>query len=333
MTYNFITLTTKPTAQLSYSYHPPIPSPSSPTTLTNSLLIFINGLGLPQTSWSPLITTLTTHPPTTGLPALLTYDRYAQGLSTDKDPADASAPNPAHAHDCLSVVHDLHQLLVQITTTHHHHHHPTPLQDMHLILVSNSIGGAISRLYAQTYPGTVAGLVFLDSVLANSDFVNIYPNPEDPGFNEGELPGDVTVDALRKTREFMTRVFHPETGMMGAAEGLSRRNLPALLPYSDGPMLLGPGGKGPWVTVVGHEFERFEEEFEAMSGGGRTLTREYLNPYWERYNQGLVRITEDGRGKGPLRAPGTGHFVQRDNPEWVAGEVRGLVERVLGEMM
>ncbi|PWY88084.1 hypothetical protein BO94DRAFT_535092, partial [Aspergillus sclerotioniger CBS 115572] len=262
-----------------------------------------------------------------GLPALLTYDRYGQGLTTDRDPADTSSPDPAHGHDCLSIIHDLHQLLKQITSIHLH----KPLHEIQLILISNSIGGALSRLYAQTYPGSVAGLMFLDSVLANSDFVNIYPNPDDPSFNSTSLPEGVTVDALHKTRAFMAKVFHPETGVMGAAEGLSRKNLPTLLPSSNAPKLLGPGGKGPWVTVVGHEFEKFEEEFETMSGGERVLTREYLNPYWERYNHGLVGITEEGRGRGPLRAPGTGHFVQRDNPLWVAGEIRGLVVRVLGD--
>ncbi|PYI07764.1 hypothetical protein BO78DRAFT_366023 [Aspergillus sclerotiicarbonarius CBS 121057] len=327
-TYSQITLTTKPTAQLTYSFHPATPptSPSPSSTLPQTLLIFINGLGLPQTSWTPLITNLLTTPPPTGLPALLTYDRYKQGQSPDPDPADLSAPDPAHGHDCLSVVHDLHQLLTQIVSEKLN----AEVDEVQLILVSNSIGGAISRLYAQTYPGSVAGLMFLDSVLANSDFVSVYPDPDSPGFNAEDLPEGVSEGAIRDAREFMRRVFHPASGIMGTFEGLSRKNLPILLPESDGPALMGPGGRGPWVTVVGHEFERFEEEFEGMGGAPRILTRRYLNPYWERYNRGLVRITENGRGRGPIRAPGTGHFVQRDNPGWVAGEVRGLVERVLG---
>ncbi|RAK95435.1 alpha/beta fold hydrolase [Aspergillus ibericus CBS 121593] len=320
--YTPITLTTKPTAQLIYSYHPPSP-PTATSTSTPTLITFINGLGLPQNSWTPLITELQSHPPATGLPALLTYDRYAQGLSTDRDPTDLTTES--HSHDCLSVVHDLYQLLTQIVSQHLH----TSLSEVQLILVSNSIGGAISRLFAQHYPGLVAGMMFLDSVLAGSDFVGIYPDPDLPGFRAEDLPGGVTVTALRHTRAFMRKVFHPETGIMGQAEGFSRRNLPTLLPHRDSPKVVGPRGKGPWVTVIGHDFEKFEEEFEGMGGGERVLTREYLNPYWEGYNRGLVRITEVGRGRGPIRAPGAGHFVQRDNPDFVAGEVRGLVERVV----
>ncbi|KAL4736639.1 hypothetical protein BDV11DRAFT_10188 [Aspergillus similis] len=51
-----ITLATKPTAQISYTFHPPPPS-SSPIKNNNkdTLLVFLNGLGLPQTSWFAVI--------------------------------------------------------------------------------------------------------------------------------------------------------------------------------------------------------------------------------------------------------------------------------------
>ncbi|RAL08220.1 uncharacterized protein BO97DRAFT_461692 [Aspergillus homomorphus CBS 101889] len=222
-------------------------------------------------------------------------------------PAKLQLPS---GHNTLSAVRDLHQLLTQIAAS---DLHISDLDHLPLILVSNSIGDALARLYAQEYPGTVAGLLFLDSVLANSDFVSIYPNPDAAGFDTTDLADGVTVDGLRAPRAFMQRVFHPSNG---SREGLSRRNLAQLLPESDKPKLRGPGAaRGPWVTVVGHEFEAFEAEFARMSGvASPRLTEVYLNPYWHRFNHGLATLTEPARSRGPLQAPGAGHFIQRDNP-------------------
>ncbi|PYH93362.1 hypothetical protein BO71DRAFT_478439 [Aspergillus ellipticus CBS 707.79] len=293
-TYQFLSLATKPCAQLGYSFHPAVGS------VKPALVVFVNGLGLPQTSLQAL-------PPAAGLPAMLTYDRYGQGQTTDRDPGDISAEDPMHGHDTLTLgVSDLSRLP--------------------LILVSNSIGGALVRLYAQEYPGTVAGLLFLDSVLANSDFVSIYPDPEAAGFDPTSLPEGVTVDAIHAARAFMQRVFHPSNG---SREGLGRKNLMQLLPHSDGPKLQGPDGRGPWVTVVGHELEAFKVEFEQMGGASPSLIEVYMNPYWHRFNEGLAKLTEQDRSKGPLQAPGAGHFVHRDNPELVFNELHEVLDKVL----
>ncbi|KAE8318555.1 hypothetical protein BDV41DRAFT_572014 [Aspergillus transmontanensis] len=254
---------------------------------------------------------------------MLTYDRYGQGQTTDRDPGDITAEDPMHGHDTLTVVWDLHQLLTQIASE---KMGISDLSLLPLVLVSNSIGGALARLYAQEYPGTVAGLLFLDSVLANSDFVSIYPDPDESGFDPTSLPEGVTVDSIHAARAYMQQVFHPSNG---SREGLSRRNLAQLLPDSDGPKLQGPDGRGPWVTVVGHEFEAFKVEFEQMGGAPPRLTEVYMNPYWHRFNQGLAKLTEPDRSKGPLQAPGAGHFVQRDNPEFVFNEFRDILDRVL----
>ncbi|KAE8143151.1 Alpha/Beta hydrolase protein [Aspergillus pseudotamarii] len=315
--YQFLSLATKPSAQLCYCFHPAV------STAKPALVVFVNGLGLPQTSWEGVIARLQAQPPSPGLPAMLTYDRYGQGQTTDRDPGDITAEDPMHGHDTLTVVRDLHQLLTHVASDRMDISDPSRLP---LVLVSNSIGGAIVRLYAQEYPGTVAGLLFLDSVLANSDFVSIYPDPDAPGFNPTSLLEGVTVDAIRDARAYMQRVFHPSNG---SREGLSRRNLAQLLPESDGPKLQGPDGCGPWVTVVGHEFEAFKFEFEQMGGAPPRLTEVYMNPYWHRFNQGLAKLTEPDRSKGPLLAPGAGHFVHRDNPELVSNELRDILDKIL----
>ncbi|KAL4940215.1 hypothetical protein BDV06DRAFT_230511 [Aspergillus oleicola] len=313
----YISLSTKPSAKLSYTFHPP----TTQTKPRNTLIVFLNGLGLPQAFWFPVITKLKEQH--SELPAILTYDRYGQGQTTARDPADADAVDPTHGHDCLAVVKDLRQLITQVSSE-QLGVSASDTDTVSIVFVANSIGCALARLYAQAYPGTVAGLLLLDSVLANSDFVSVYPDPDADDFDASSLPAGFNADDIRTERDGVRRIFHPS---VGSKEGLSRRNLPGLLSLPDGPALLGPNGKGPLVTVVGHDYEAFVEE-SAKMGRKKELTRAYVNPYWARYNEGLVGITEGGRGKGPLLAPGAGHFVQKDNPDFVVGELREILGRL-----
>lgn len=328
--FQLISLATKPTAQIAYTFQPSV----SVSTAKPALLVFLNGLGLPQVSWFPTITQLKELRREKNIPAILTYDRFGQGQTTDRDPSDEGAADPMHGHDCLSVVHDLHQLITQIiaeknllgVSNNTETSNSMPL----LVLVANSIGCALARLYAQEYPGTVAGLLLLDSVLANSDFVSVFPDPDADDFDPATLPPGLPSQALRATREGARRIFHPD---VGSKEGLSRKNLRTLLPASDAPVLQGPpggsgSGGGPFVTVVGHDFEAFAEE-SAKMGPPKLITMTYTNPYWHRYNEGLAKITEPEKSKGPLQAPNSGHFVQKDNPAFVAQELDELLSKIL----
>ncbi|PWY86687.1 alpha/beta-hydrolase [Aspergillus heteromorphus CBS 117.55] len=311
----FLALTTKPSAQLSYSFQAP-EAASKPT-----LVVFLNGLGLPQTFWLPVIAQLKALRQGQSTPAFLTYDRFGQGQSTDRDPQDAGAEDPMHGHDCLASVHDARQLITQMSQD---KLGVSDVDSVSLILVGNSIGCALARLYAQEYPGTVAALLLLDSVLANSDFVSVFPDPDAADFDPAALHG-LPVEAIRAVRAGARRVFHPD---VGSKEGLSRRSLRELLPASDGPLLKGPAGHGPYVTVVGHDFDAFAEE-SAKMGPPKPVTNLFVNPYWQRYNEGLVKITETEYSKGPILAPNAGHFVQKDNPEFVVQELNELLEKVL----
>lgn len=311
----YITLTTKPSAKISYAFH------GATGTSSPALIVFLNGLGLPQAAWGPTIKSLQENHQGTGLPAILTYDRFGQGQTTDLDPADEGAADPTHGHDCLEAVRDVHQLLSQIAKD---KLDVSDLNRLPLVLVANSIGCALARLYAQEYPGTVTGLLLLDSVLANSDFVSIFPDPDAEGFDAESLPSEITPEALRAARERTRRIFHPD---VGNKEGLSRKNLGTLLPASDGPVLQGPRGH-PFVTVVGHDFKTFAEH-SARMGLPQALSLTYSNPYWHKYNEGLVKITEPEKSKGPLLAPGAGHFIQQDSPSFVAQELTELLSKAL----
>lgn len=49
---------------------------------------------------------------------------------------------------------------------------------------------------------------------------------------------------------------------------------------------------------------------------------------WIKYNEGLAQLTDPDRSKGPVIAPKCGHFVQKDNPAFVAEQLVDLVEKV-----
>ena len=63
-------------------------------------------------------------------------------------------------------------------------------------------------------------------------------------------------------------------------------------------------------------------------GMPRSLSTQYLNPAWHRYNEGLIKLTDPKFSKGPIQAKGCGHFIQRDDPSFVVDEVLDLVDKV-----
>ena len=243
ITHNSLTLSTKPGASIHYSF--------ARGTNDNHLVVFLNGLMSTKSTWlsvmGGIIRKRAVFP---GFPSMLAYDRYGSGLSEDPDPQDLGREK-GYGHDVADAVSDLHGIISQIAGE-----HMAAIQSQfQTVLVGNSIGCAIARLYAQTYPGVVAGLLLLDSIMANSDF-EWWPNPDAKGFDASQLPDDVTIDVLKEQRARYAAIFRPD---VVNKEGLDRRNLATLLPKSDGPKLQGPH-KGLFVTIVGHDFDTFGHE-------------------------------------------------------------------------
>ena len=257
-----IALNTKPGASLHVSFLHPRPTNHNP--LSDTLVVFLNGLALPCAAWSETVDHLlnlgternNNNKPT---PALVCYDRYGQGKS-DSDPTDT--PDSPYGHDARAAVADLHQLLTQLSRDSLHR----PLEDLRLVLVCNSIGCVLARLYAAEHPGRVEAYVFLDSMMANTDFVSIFPDPDSRDFDDSQLPEGVTADDLRHARTKFRDFFHPT---VPNSEHLDRRNLRELLPHADGPALPdGPGGKSPMLVVVGHDWDEFAEQCKHVSCAG-----------------------------------------------------------------
>ncbi|KAI5927866.1 Alpha/Beta hydrolase protein [Camillea tinctor] len=326
ITFDSIRLDTKPTASLECSQ---VPS-SGTSKCANILVVFLNGLIAPQTFWLPVMSLILLRLKSTqgmtvnpSRPQMLAYDRYGQGRSTDRDPSD-EGKEPGYGHDVLDAVHDLHQLISQVSS---------PADGgvpKKILFVANSIGCAMARLYAQTYPGTVAGMLLLDSIMANSDFVSLFPDPDGADFDAGSLPAGVTPAMLRETRDKFRAVFHPS---VKNPEGLDRRSLAGLLPHADRPFLSqGYAGAPPHVTVVGHDPAHFaKESLEGSMATPLVISDNYTNPTWHLYNCGLVKTTSADRAVGPVIAANCGHFIQRDDPALVAGLACDLIQKLSAE--
>ncbi|KDO25070.1 hypothetical protein SPRG_09209 [Saprolegnia parasitica CBS 223.65] len=281
--------------------------------LSSVLVVFLNGLGLPQDSWFPVADAIPALLEQRALPVasqvlLMSYDRYGQGRSTDKDPADAAAPDPSHGHDALDVVADLNELLYVVAQLLALPGGQLPP----LVFVANSIGCAVARLYAQVYPRRVHALLLADSIIANSHYGLIIPDPD-----KESIPDEmhVTPEMLRRARAALNARFHPD---VGNAEGFSRKNLKELLPHANAPKLLATPIIGPYVTVLEHDPVVAPEIVEL-----------FTHPFWHAYNKGLVEITNAERRRGPTVVPGAGHFIHATHPSVVATETVDLVVKVL----
>ena len=49
---------------------------------------------------------------------------------------------------------------------------------------------------------------------------------------------------------------------------------------------------------------------------------------WSTYNEGLAKLSP--KAVGPLIAPGAGHFIQKDQPQYVAEQIDELVSKIEG---
>ena len=176
-----------------------------------------------------------------------------------------------------------------------------------MLFIANSIGCPLARLYSQTYhppstpseslPVVVVGYIFLDSMMANSDFVSppLFPDPDSRDFDESKLPDGITTNDIRHARDMFGRYFHPD---VPNPERFDRRNLRELLPFADRPALprvkivVASGEEvDPKMVVVGHDWDVFAENCESVS-----LPRHSSLPHWQGIDPSEATIAENCLG-------------------------------------
>ncbi|KAK4501376.1 hypothetical protein PRZ48_007184 [Zasmidium cellare] len=144
--------------------------------------------------------------------------------------------------------------------------------------------------------------------MTDTDFVSIYPDPDDASFNEArDLLEGVTVESLRNIRK-------------------------TLLPEPSRPQLIDPRGKRPFITVVSHEPDAFAAESEKYLGAPQALVLRYMSPTLQVAFRGLMQLTDADRARGLTIAPCSGHYVNKDAPGCVADEIWKLVYEALAEI-
>ncbi|MCJ1436769.1 hypothetical protein MMC27_006151 [Xylographa pallens] len=262
----FISLPSKPQAQIAYD----LTGPDQAKDEQSTLIVFINGLGLPAASWKPVIAIVQASG-SICKPQMLTYDRYGQGATTARDPLDEQpGKEPGYGHDFVDAMKDLHELLQAVAPQ------PQGSPPRRLIFVAASIGVHLARLYAQHYPGQLTGLLILDSNVGNKELSDLWPSAQAPGFDpKGIVAEDCTLEQYLETSAKLPKMLNSD---VKSPEGLDRRNVKKLLPEPGAPKLIGPDGKGLWLTVVGHDPEAFAEESLKMMKIPRSLTLRFSNP-------------------------------------------------------
>lgn len=254
-----IALPSKPQAPIAYDLTGPADA--------KTLVVFINGLGLPAASWKPVIALLQ---PLLGSSrtAFLAYDRFGHGATTARDPLDEQpGKEPGYGHDLMDAVKDLHELLQNVV--------PAGAKPR-LVFVAASIGAPLARLYAAEHGRSVSGLLVLDSNVANQEATDLWPDPAAAGFKVEEVTADdCTLEQYREARFRISKMFNSD---VKNPEGLDRRNLKTLLSEPGKPRLEGPDGKGLYLTVVGHDPERFAEEGLERMQMPLSLSRRFMNP-------------------------------------------------------
>ncbi|KAK9782892.1 putative Alpha/Beta hydrolase protein [Seiridium cardinale] len=268
-----------------------------PTTAGGPIpfIVFVNGLGSSRASWAETLRRLPRHY------TLLTYDRFGQG-DTPPLPDDV----PEELRDGTAAARDLFELIQELAKKGR-----IDLSHSKTVLAAHSIGAAIARLLLINHSiGAVGGALLLDPSIVNSDFVSLFPEPDD------DEPEELT-----RTRDATRRVFHPS---VPNPERFNRKNFAELLPFAEKPVL----ETDPYVTVVAHDpTVAFGEASEKM-GITTKYARQYIEPYWQDYNKKLLLAVSEGKRKGPVVAERADHFIQKDRPDVVADEIKYLVDRV-----
>jgi len=247
----FVPLTRDNTIQLSCTMYIP-PGRSLPH---ETLIVYVTGIDNPGSIWYPTVDALLELDGSGNLPPMLVYDRVGQGNSIGKN-ADVPGRPKRHGRDCLEAAHDIRDVITQIGQR--LGIHKKDIDDLRIFFVASSIGAAICRLYAGSYPKTVSALIIIDSTLANSDTVSIFPDPQAPGFEERSLPHGVTSQLCQDARRIIGILYKPTSPNK---EGLWRGNLPGLLPHSDKPKIVGPSVRTPYITVIEHNRQKFASDF------------------------------------------------------------------------
>ena len=222
---------------------------AEPGAPLRTLIIFLNGIDSPQTDWYPIIRLIAQQHAFRNSPPILMYDRVGQGDSICSSKRD---------RDVMSAVMDLRGLIEKIAELKLGVKRDE-VNTLRTMIVGSSVGCSIARLYAQTFPRTIGGLLLLDPIPTNRDIMSLFPNTRSPGFPNTPLPSPITPALIDQAKDIIRK------SLCDNSEHLWTRNVCDYLPFSSLPKLQGPKPNTPLVTVLVHDPEVFALQLKEVS--------------------------------------------------------------------
>ena len=234
-------------------------------------VVLETGLGAESNEWAPVQSGVEQ------FCRVFRYDRAGRGRSE----------RAAHRRTAYDMVSDLHTLLRRADV-------PGPY-----LLVGQSYGGLLARLYTYVHRDDVAGLVLVDSM--HEDQFEIFgpkfppPSPDDP-------PG------LQQMRTFWTTGWrHPSSTTEGIDLPLSIAQARAIASLGDLPLCVLTAGTFINQTLVPAE------------------RRAPLQKIWGELQSRFLQLSSNARH---VYVASSGHFIQREHPQAVIDAIAQMVTSI-----
>lgn len=224
----------------------------------------------------------------------LTFDRWGVGAS------DPIPPSRCGRNDLSTAAEDF-GLLLKAVLKKHNDINPEKIR---LVLIGSSIGCSIIRYFFEhnfTSIPEVKAVLMLDSYLANSDFLSLFPEKTD---DEPE--------PLTRTRDIIMKVFGP--GVTNK-ELFDRSNTASLLPFAKTPRFPG----NPYLVVIVHDSEYMVNEMVESMGIDKKWYLLCVDSAVMDYHRDMLEGLSD-RGKWVV-AENSGHFIHADRTDLVIDEI------------
>lgn len=271
------------------------------------VVVFDSGLGDSTKAWGLV------QPAIAGQTTACSYDRAGLGFS---DPANVPGTSE-------NAVEDLRRLL-------HAANLPAPY-----ILVGHSYGGMNIKLYAETFPSEVAGLVYVD------------PSHEDLGRDTGRLDPETDIARVNYLED-LKRCLRADRNDLERQLDLKQLCVPSASPlYSEqinaveAQLGMAPARMSAWISEMTHVWAESADQVRASYrklgsipvvvltktpsppvGKETKELRDAKNAMWIRLHNQIAEMTTRGRR---VTVAESGHYIQLDQPQVVIDAIGSVI--------